>query len=136
MSKKSTFSLLKNTYTRLRPSPIGGVGVFAVRDIPAGINPFPGSESTEWHRFTINELKDLDLAVMKMVEDFFVLNDDEVYIPDSALNGINISFFVNNSDSPNLKTTDDGYTFKTARHIKAGEELVVAYETYDDSYKK
>jgi len=32
-------NLKRDVCTRIMPSPIGGVGVFAIRDIPAGINP-------------------------------------------------------------------------------------------------
>ena len=44
--RKRLLGNLKNTYCRLKPSNIEGVGVFAIRDIPQGVNPLP--ESNEW----------------------------------------------------------------------------------------
>ena len=35
-------NLFEQTYCRLRPSPIHGVGVFAIRAIPTGVDPFEG----------------------------------------------------------------------------------------------
>lgn len=135
--KQIILEKLKNTYCRLMPSKIAGVGVFAIRDIPAGINPFKGANEPEWIEFKMSELKELDKEILKMVDDFNVIEKDStVLVPECALNGMDISFFVNNSDNPNLKTEDGGFNFITLRKIKKGEELYVSYETYDEKYKK
>lgn len=137
MEKEVILKKLKNTYCRLQPSKISGIGVFAIRDIPAGINPFKGCREQEWTEFNIQELKGLDKEILRMIDDFNVIEKDgTVLIPDCALNGMDISFFVNNSDSHNLETNDGGFTFITTRKIKKGEELTVSYKTYDDKYKK
>ena len=47
---------------------------------------------------------------------------------------MDISYFLNDSKKPNLKTIDDGENFVTLRKIKKGEELTVAYKTYDEKY--
>ncbi|OGZ70337.1 MAG: hypothetical protein A2904_00095 [Candidatus Staskawiczbacteria bacterium RIFCSPLOWO2_01_FULL_33_9] len=71
-----------------------------------------------------------------MIDSFFVIEKDKtVYIPRLGLNTIDMSFYVNNSKNPNIKTIDNGLTFVTLRKIKKGEELVVSYATYDDKYK-
>ncbi|MBI5369869.1 hypothetical protein HZA85_01610 [Candidatus Uhrbacteria bacterium] len=111
MNKTHTLELLQKTFCRLQPSSIEGVGVFAVKEIPEGVNPFEG-----------------------MRDDFFVIEKNgTVRIPQSALNGMDMSFYVNNSDHPNLTTTD-GFLFITSRLIKPGEELTVAYAIYDEKY--
>jgi len=137
--KKEILNNLKNTYCRLKASKIEGVGVFAIKDIPKGKNPFPGIKSGKWHKFEMKALKKLDKEVLKLVDDFFVIEKDQtVYIPETGLNGIDISFFVNNSKNPNLKIVEDGKTealnFKTIKPIKKGEELTVSYATYDEKY--
>ena len=136
MEKKEVIlKKLENTYCRLQPSMISGVGVFAIRDIPQGINPFQGAQEPEWIEFNVEELKNLDKEILQMIDDFNVIEKDStVLIPDCALNGMDISFFVNNSDSPNLETNDGGFTFITAGKIKKGEELTASYETYDYKY--
>ena len=138
--KKEILKNLKNTYCRLRASKIEGVGIFAIRDIPKGKDPFAGIKQPKWHKFEAKEIKNLDKEVLKMIDDFFVIEDDgSVYIPETGLNGIDISFFVNNSKNPNLKIVgngkDEALVFKAARPIKKGEELTVSYSTYDDKYK-
>ena len=134
--KQEVLSQLKNTYCRLKPSKIEGVGVFAIRDIPEGVNPFGEASPKIWHEFQKEELKDLAPEIMELLDVFYVVEKDgSVYIPEKALNGIDISFFVNNSENPNIKTIDGGLNFVTLREIKKGEELVISYATYDDKCK-
>lgn len=139
--KKETLNNLKNTYCRLKPSKIEGVGVFAIRDIPKGKNPFSDIKNSRYQKFNMQELKKLDKEILKMIDDFFVIEDDNtVNITENALNGMNISFFLNHSSAPNLKIYDDGkndsYCFKTIHKIKKGEELTIAYQDYDENYKQ
>ncbi len=134
MSKQHTLDLLSKTYCRLRPSPIAGVGVFAIREIPEGVDPFEGMHDEEWHVFAMDELNNLHPEIKTLIDDFFVIEKDgTVQIPASGLNGMDISFYVNNSDHPNLKT-ERGFSFVTTRVIHPGEELTVAYSTYDEKY--
>lgn len=141
IQKEQILNLLKNTYCRLKGSKIEGVGVFAIRNIPKGKNPFLGSINQPWYKFNIKDLnKKLDKEVLKLIDDFCVIEKNgEVYIPKTGLNGIDISFFVNNSKNPNLKIKENGkdeaLTFITKRIIKKGEELTVTYATYDEKYK-
>jgi len=138
--KQKNLENLKNTYCRLKPSKIEGVGVFAIRDIPKGTNPFLGIKNQSWLKFNISELKKIDKEILKMIDDFFVIEkNNTVYIPKSGLNGIDVSFFVNNSKNPNLKIVGDGIkkeiSFIVCKKIKKGEELTVSYATYDYKYK-
>jgi len=40
---KLTLKRLEKVYCRLAPSSVHGVGIFAIKDIPKGINPFADS---------------------------------------------------------------------------------------------
>ena len=134
--KEEILEKLANTYCRLKPSPAEGVGVFAIRDIPENTNPFLGVKAPEWQEFNLSELQHLDKEILKMIDDFNVIEKDgTVLVPECALNGMDLSFFLNNSESPNMKTIDEGFTFIASREIKKSEELTVAYSTYDDKYK-
>lgn len=138
--KKEILEKLKKTYCRIQPSSIEGVGVFAVRNISKNVNPFFGIIDKKWHKFEMSELKKLDKGVLKMIDDFFVIEKDgSVYVPKDGLNGIDVSFFVNTSKNPNLKIIGSGkelaVSFVTIKNIKRGEELTVDYATYDDKYK-
>lgn len=126
---------LKNTYCRLKPSKIEGVGVFAIREIPKNINPFMGVKKQKWHKFNISELKPLGKEILALVDSFFVIHKNGmVEISDSCLNGMDTSYYLNNSKKPNIKTIDDGENFITLKKIKKNEELTVAYATYDEKY--
>lgn len=138
--KKEILNNLKNTYCRLKPSKIDGIGVFAIKDIPKGKNPFLKTKNNKWRKFNMSEFKKIDKGVIKMIDDFFVIEkNNTVYIPETGLNGIDISFFVNNSKNPNLKIIEDGkneaLNFKTIKKIEKDEELTVSYATYDEKYK-
>jgi len=141
MGKKEVIlKKLENTYCRLQPSMISGVGVFAIRDIPKGIDSFKGAQNHKWIEFQKPELKDLDKEVKKMIDDFYVIEKDgSVYIPECALNSMDVSFYVNHSTNPNLKKIDESdecLILITKRKIKKGEELTIGYDTYDHKYKK
>ncbi len=129
--KLKVLNLLQNTYCRLKSSKVSGVGVFAVRDIPKGKNIFLGQIDEKWYKFHVSELKKIDPEVMEMIKDFFVIEKDQTLtIPKSGLNGMDMSFYPNHSDKPNIKTIDNGFSFVSLRKIKKGEELVVSYKTY------
>jgi SET domain-containing protein len=134
--KRKILKDLQNTYCRLKSSAIEGVGVFAVCDIPKNINPFFGAKKQKWVKFDIKELDKLDKNLLDLIDSFFVIHKNgKVWISDGGLNNMDISYYLNNSKKPNLKTTDDGTNFKTLKKIKKGEELTVAYSTYDEKYK-
>jgi len=135
--KAQVLNFLNNTYCRLRPSKIsaGGVGVFAIRDIPKNKKIFLGQINERWYKFNMADLKKLDKEILKMIDDFFVIEPDgSIKIPASGLNGMDMSFYVNNSNKPNAKTSDNGFTFMSLREIKKGEEITVAYSSYDHKY--
>jgi SET domain-containing protein len=138
MNRKQILKNLKNDiYCRLKRSPIHGIGVFAIRNIPKGIEPFKGCKVKRWYGFMESELKDLNPSVKKMVHDFFDVQEGKIWIPDFGLNGIDILFFPNHSKKPNLKAMEfkNKFTFITIKEIKAGEELTVDYSTYDERSK-
>lgn len=134
--QKEILKKLQNTYCRLKSSKISGVGVFAIRNIPAGARVYFGTKKQRWVKFNLADLKGLDKEVLTMIDDYTVIEKDgTVFIPENALNGMNISFFHNHSSKPNIKTIDGGETFIAGRNIKKGEELTADYGTYDWKYK-
>ncbi len=128
---------LKNTYCRIQPSKIHGIGVFAIRDIPKNTNPFKGFERQKWAEININKLKNVDKNVLKMIDDFYVIEKDgTVEVNETGLNGMNISYLPNTSSNPNAKRINGGHDTITLKKIKKGEEITVDYGTYDYKYKK
>jgi SET domain-containing protein len=128
---------LKNTYCRIQPSAIHGIGVFAIRDIPKNTNPFKGIKRQKWAEINNNELKDADKNILKMINDFYVVEKDgTVEVNETGLNGMNISYLLNTSNNPNVKRINGGHNAITLRRIKKGEEVTIDYGTYDYKYKK
>lgn len=140
MSKKSLLNnLKKDTYCRIGISTIpgAGVGVIAINDIPKGTLPFKicGRQRNDTIvHISEEDLKKLDPAVRKLVKDFFFVTkyDDKVYYPVTSKgpNSMDISFYLNHSDNPNLDLVSNGksyYDFQTNRDIRKGEELFINY---------
>ena len=119
-------NLKKDIYLRLGPSEIHKVGVFAIRDIPKGTNPFKGSHDLDEYFYSQEELKDVPSAVKRMIKDYFVTENGQVAVPSCGLNGIDISYFVNHSDDPNLSYNDKD-ELAAVRNIKKGEEVTFHY---------
>jgi len=124
--------LRNNIYCRMRPSGTHGVGVFAVRDIPAGINPFFGVPDWGWLDIPREKIMDdpaIPQGVKDMVVAYFEEEDGVFQVPPHTMNLINITYFLNHSDTPNMEVHEenDTITFITSRLIKEGEELTGSY---------
>ncbi|HUD74398.1 MAG TPA: SET domain-containing protein [Terracidiphilus sp.] len=130
MKEEFLNDLAENVYCRVGVSKIQGVGVIAMRPIPANINPMKEMVECEYVEIPVAEIDALNLtpAVRKLVVDMCPENDGIFEVPSWGLNGINVSWYLNHSDNPNMRE-EDGYFF-TLRDIEAGEELTVFYDTY------
>jgi len=138
MSKNIVNNLLE-TYVRIMPSKIHGVGVVAIREIPAGINPFEHAGNkcgiNKMIRVHKDKLEKVDKSVIKMLDDFLGEDKDGYYdVPSGGLNSLDVSFYMNFSNKPNVSIVSDKNckfaTFKTNKVIKKGEELFINYNEY------
>jgi SET domain-containing protein len=124
--------VLRDCYCRLQPSRISGIGVFAVRTIPRGTNPFktmPKYQRLGHVRITGDELAALPAGLSRLIQQLFVPADGKLFVPTCGFNVIYLSTYLNHSPDPNMRTRD-GMVFTTRRVIQAGEELTVDYRTY------
>lgn len=116
-------------YTRLKPSRIHGVGVFAITDIPRGSYVFhKDDEKMVW--IEKGFIENLPKEVRKLYDDFCVIRNDIYGCPES-FDKLTPSWYLNHSDNPNVYADED-YRFIAMRDIKAGEELTVNYNTYSE----
>ena len=132
MNKKEFLASLSEVYTRLAPT-THGVGVVAIRPIPAGFDPFANCDPFG----DVIEIPEAELEsanapeeAKDLVRDFCALQDGVYFVPDYGIDAIDKSYFLNHSDAPNLTTHDDGETFIASRDIAAGEELTADYRDY------
>ena len=148
-SKKAKIlaGLKRDIYARIGVSKIkgAGVGIIAIRDIPANTNPFRtnGKDCQAQPKgvpIPSKEIDKLNPEVRKLVYDFIVHSYDKkgnvVYdIPPHGMNSLDISFYLNHSSVPNMKIVyvpGCQYTvFKTKRKIMKGEELTINYAEFD-----
>jgi len=118
-----------NTWVMLKPSPIEGIGVFALRDIPKGCRNMFGKpdDADEWITVSKNEIETLPAHAQFLVGNYCLYDDADYFVPAQGFKKIDISLFLNHSDEPNIISVDDGDYFETTRDIKEGEELVIDY---------
>ena len=121
------------SYTRLCPSKIHGVGVFAIRDIPKCVNIFSDDKSEMiWIAEEMIQAKSGE--VRRLYDDFCVLSNHKYGCP-QGFNNLTIGWYINQpleGQEPNVICNDE-YDFFAARDIHAGEELTVDYSTFNDN---
>lgn len=116
-------------YARIGTSRIHGVGVRAIRDIPAGTLVFHGeSERVVW--VSRAAVRRLPKAIRALYEDFGMVSGDRIGVP-PTLNMLSVGWYVNHSDRPNVEADDDA-RFRALRRIRKGEELTADYRTFVD----
>ena len=135
MNKRRFLASLNHVWVRLKAGR-HGVGVFAIRPIPKGVDPFKNCDPFGG----VLKIPEAGLAradapesVKTLVRDFCALQDGYYFVPDYGIDAIDKSYFINHSDKPNLVTKDHGETFVTTRKIKSGEELTASYDLYHET---
>lgn len=121
--------LSNNTYVMLKPSPIEGIGVFAIRDIPRGCRDmFSKPDSNDnWITVPKTDVEALPPHAQFIVGNYCLYDEESYFIPDNGFKKIDVSLFLNHADIPNVISINDGDYFEAVRDIKAGEELLVDY---------
>ncbi len=130
-------NLENNTFCRVKRSSLHGVGLFAIRDIDEGVNPFVKVNPVGPLIIELSEeeLETLSDEVRSYVKDFFAKDENGKYpVLCNGMNALDITFFLNHSNDPNV-TADDNYVgldtyspYKTIKKIKKGEELTQNYK--------
>lgn len=106
----------------LKPSPIGGIGVFATHFIKAGTRIFTG-EFVRKKRL----IKDIPESFRKYC---IYINDEECYSPE-RFDRMETGWFLNHSDHPNMGKNVEGLLV-ALRDIQADEEILVDYNRYEE----
>jgi SET domain-containing protein len=121
-----------NTYVMLKPSATAGTGVIALRDIPKGCRDMFSKPDPEdkWVTLSKAEVNALPAHAKFLVENY-CLYDDELnyFVPGKGFKKLDLSHFINHSDTPNIMSIHDGEYFEALRDIKSGEELFIDYGT-------
>lgn len=121
--------LQKDTYVMIKPSPLHGIGVFAIRDIPKGTRDLFSQGVGEWIKLTVAEVEALPKHSKDLVENHCLFDEDYYYVPDYGFKLVDLVIYLNHSDTPNVISINDGEFFEATRDIAEGEELLVDYGT-------
>lgn len=121
--------LCYNTFVSLQPSPVHGIGVFAIIDIPQHCKNIFSTEQGDWHTLTMQEFQSLPPHARHLVETYCLFDENAYYIPANGFKQMDLSLFLNHSDQPNILSVNDGEYFMTLRDIAKGEELLIDYGT-------
>ena len=122
--------LAGNTYVIIRPSPVEGIGVFAIRDVPKGCrNIFtdPHPDKDQWITIPRIEIEELPLHARQLVETYCLYDEANYFVPEHGFKKMDLVNFLNHSDLPNVISINDGEYFEAIKDIAAGEELLVDY---------
>lgn len=121
--------LTGNTWVMIRPSPIEGIGVFAIREIPKGCRTMFSitSETDEWITISKNEVNQLPHYSKALIENYCLYDAENYFVPAEGFKRMDLVYFLNHSDSPNIISLNEGEFFEAIRDIAAGEELLIDY---------
>lgn len=132
LKEKLLKQLQQDTWIMLKPSPVHGIGVFAIRDIPKGCTTMFSSGIGEWITVSATEVDALPEHSRKLVETYCLYDEHNYFIPDYGFKLMDLALYLNHSDTPNIISVNDGECFETLRDILEGEELLVDYGTLVD----
>ena len=128
MTKEQLLNELKNdTWVMMKPSPIHGNGVYALRSIPKGQRGLFSKNVGEWIKVERTEIDLLPKHSRELVETYCLYDDTYYYVPDYGFKVMDVVNFLNHSDSPNIKSINDGEDFETLRDIQEEEQLFIDY---------
>jgi hypothetical protein len=103
---------IRNSYLQLRPSPVDGIGVFAIRDIQKGCRNMFSKDNGEWMKIPVKEVALLPDYAKELISNYCVYDQDYYYIPDYGFKKIDLVCFLNHSDHPNIISVQDGNSLK------------------------
>ena len=125
--QKLLHQLAHHTFIMLKPSPIQGIGVFAIRDINKGQRKIFSEDQSEWIKIQKSEIEKLPASSRFLVENHCLYDDENYFVPEYGFKMIDPVIYINHSDTPNIKSIDDGNDFEALCDIKEGEELFLDY---------
>lgn len=127
IKKKLLKHLQNEVYCRLGISPVHGIGVFAVRPIPKGVNPMRTWHEVKEVPLSLKDLKGLPKGVRKELNMFCYYDDKVMHIPSVGMNTMNMAVYLNHSKKPSVKFQKNGQLV-TLKAIRTGEELMLDYD--------
>ena len=121
--------LQSQTYVMIKPSPLNGIGVFAIRDIPKGTKDIFSEGYGDWIKVSKDEVDALPTHSRELIENHCLFDEDSYFIPEYGFKLVDLVIYLNHSETPNVISLNEGEQFEALVDIKEGEELLVDYGT-------
>jgi SET domain-containing protein len=125
--------LQSQTYVMIKPSPLHGIGVFAIRDIPKGTKNIFSEGFGDWIQVSKEEVDALPKHSRDLIENHCLFDDNYYLIPEYGFKLVDLVIYLNHSDTPNVISLNEGEQFEALVDIKEGQELLVDYGTIVES---
>jgi SET domain-containing protein len=124
--------LSSDTYIALRPSPVHGIGVFAITTIPKGCKTMFSKGVGNWVKLPVADVEKLPAHSRELIETYCLYDEENYFVPDYGFKVMDLVNYLNHSPTPNVISVNDGEYFEALREILTGEELLVNYEAISD----
>jgi SET domain-containing protein len=118
-----------DTFVMLRSSPVHGIGVFAIKNIPKGCQTIFSKGGGEWIKLSYADVEQLPAYSRNHIETYCLYDDENYFVPDYGFKLMDLVLYLNHSAAPNIISLNEGEQFEALRDIKEGEELLVYYES-------
>jgi len=125
--KQLLAELQSDTYVMIKPSPLDGIGVFAIKDIPKGCRTMFSKNIGEWIKIPKAEVELLPVHSKILIETYCLYDAENYFVPDYGFKVMDLVNFLNHSDEPNIISINDGESFEAIIDIPAGQELLINY---------
>jgi SET domain-containing protein len=119
--------LSQETYVALKPSPVHGIGVFAIVDIPKGCRTLFSKNIGNWVKLPIDDVEKLPQHSKNLIETYCLFDETDYYVPDYGFKVMDLVNYLNHSSTPNVISVNDGEYFEALVDITAGTELLINY---------
>lgn len=122
LKRKLALRKLNEVYCRLQPSTIHGVGVFAIKKIPSGTNPFKNSFMAQEAVLIFKD--EIPNEYKEMLKDYHPSDPEtKQQIVSNYPNQPIWTNYINYSEQPNIQLMENG-EWVVLRDIETGEELL------------
>lgn len=119
--------LSQETYVALKPSPVHGIGVFAIADIPKGCRNLFSKNVGNWVKLPIADVEKLPQHSKNLIETYCLFDETDYYVPDYGFKVMDLVNYLNHSSTPNVISINDGEYFEALIDIPSGTELLINY---------
>lgn len=119
--------LSQDTYVALQPSPVHGIGVFAIADIPKGCRNLFSKNVGDWIKLPIADVEKLPAHSRSLIETYCLYDEENYFVPDYGFKVMDLVNYLNHCATPNVISVNDGEYFEALTDIPAGTELVINY---------